>query len=54
MTQIPLMIVGNKTDLEDLRKVSFEEGKELVYKLKGVFKKLWLKKIKMLKNLFIS
>ena len=31
------MIVGNKTDLEDLRKVSFEEGKALVYKLKDDF-----------------
>ena len=37
VTKIPLMIVGNKTDLEDLRKVSFEKGKELTHKLKADF-----------------
>ena len=37
VTKIPLMIVGNKTDLEDLRKDSFKEGKELDHKLKADF-----------------
>ncbi len=37
VTKILLMIVGNKTDLEDLRKVSFEEGKILAHKLKADF-----------------
>ena len=46
------MIVGNKTDLEDLRKVSFEEGKELANKLKADFYETSAKDNKNVKESF--
>ena len=52
VTKIPLMIVGNKTDLEDLRKVSFEEGKELANKLKADFYETSAKDNKNVKESF--
>ena len=35
--QVPVVIVGNKVDLEDERAVSFEEGAQLAKKLSGKY-----------------
>ena len=54
VSKIPLMIVGNKIDLESERKVSFEEGKELANKLKTGFFETSAKENKNVQESFLE
>ena len=52
MSDVIFVLIGNKNDLEEERKVSFEEGKQLAEKNKFIFQEVSAKTGKNIENLF--
>ena len=52
MSDVIFVLIGNKNDLEEQRKVSFEEGKQFAEKNKFIFQEVSAKTGKNIENLF--